>query len=279
MQAIKALVTSAAVIYESIEKSLIENADDLKNLVLRLTRFLLESSHPAQSVAFRTAAAHCLKIAGQVLLELDREPESNRNLFLIIFQLVQDEEKEVRSDVASLLTRMVCKVTSEESNSLDLMSSIHCMKEFASNVHRWFNPVHLLPVILDWLSQRYEQSEEEMDQLYQPENPNFYSEEYESIDFLIAVAESCAYRIQSDHSNPIMISVDQLTEEVNLLIQRLETEEKERCMFTRSTELQSVLSRLSARLRISSLCLGQDPCTAHLDEFQNRISQLCNGLQ
>ena len=110
-KAIAAIPTAAAVIRESLEKALIDNAEDLNHLVLRLTRVLLDASQPTQSIGFRTAASQSLKSTGKVWLEMEgKGAETSRNLFMTVFHLIQDEEKDVRWDAATFLTEILRSV-------------------------------------------------------------------------------------------------------------------------------------------------------------------------
>ena len=110
-----ALPTTAAVIRESLEKALIDNEEDLNYLVLRLTRAQLDASQPTQSIGFRMAASQSLKSTGKVWLEMERKgAEASRNLFMTIFHLIQDEEKDVRWNTAIFLTEILRSTTDQD---------------------------------------------------------------------------------------------------------------------------------------------------------------------
>ena len=269
-----ALPTAAAVIRESLEKKLIDNAQDLNCLILRLTRVLLEASQPVQSIAYRRAASESLKSTGKFWLELDdKEPETSRNLFMTFFHLIQDEDKEVRGNVATFMTSLMLSSTGQDDFELDLLSCAQCVKEFALHIHRWFQPFHLLPIVVDWLSRGLDAGAEELEPLYDSGEANFYSEEDESVAFIGAVTQSCLSKIPAS-SYATVITVDRLLAEADLLIARVEMDEKEQRMFSRSEAIESALRRLSARLRISRSCFKEDPCIEQLNLLQIRIANL-----
>jgi len=121
-----ALPTTAAVIRESLEKALIDNEEDLNYLVLRLTRAQLDASQPTQSIGFRMAASQSLKSTGKVWLEMERKgAEASRNLFMTIFHLIQDEEKDVRWNTAIFLTEILRSTTDQDQVQICTLS--HCL--------------------------------------------------------------------------------------------------------------------------------------------------------
>lgn len=111
---------------------------------------------------------------------------------------------------------------------MDLLSCSQCMKEFVLNIHRWFDPFHLLPLAIEWLSRGdlndFEEDTEDQ-RMYAPENPNFFSEEDESVEFIGAVAASCLSKIPVS-SHAVLMPVDQLLNEADALIKRVEMDEK-----------------------------------------------------
>ena len=102
------------------------------------------------------------------------------------------------------------------------------MKEFVLNIHRWFDPLHLVPLTVDWLSRgnlgtTVEDVEDQ--RIYEREDPNFFSEEGQSVEFISAVTASCLSKIPPSKYDELM-PVDRLLDEADVLIKRVEMDEK-----------------------------------------------------
>ena len=274
--AVLAITSTAVVLKECIEKSLME---DTAEHVFKFARLLVAASHPTEAVAFRKAAADSLRLAGHVWLEMSgKDVELTRNLFQVILNLMQDEDKDVRTETALFLTTLLSTPEAEGRQPIDIMCCNYCLKGFADNITRWFNPFHLTPFVFELLkfSDGVGSSESKTECFYEPEAPNFYCEEGELVDFLISVANSLIKNIdktaESDWANRVGINVNNLIAEAEKFLQNICTaaEGDGGFTFAESTELHSALLKLSAQLRIAHQCFPQ--CAGQLTEIHKRIT-------
>jgi hypothetical protein len=261
--ALSAIPTASAVIKETIEKSL--PVDNLDSVIFRLSRCLLDASQPEEAPPFRAAAAASLKMTGRLLVERTyKTAETSRNLFLLILNLIQDEEKDIRGDTAFFLTDLVSSLnsTSPENPRMFQMSPTCCLEEFALHIHHWFPKQHIVPVIFDLLKNCDPVEIDEIQQpLYDREPRNFFQEETESVRFLVKVVKSLASAMECDDNHPFQLNVDveHTFEEAHQCLDRVRpnlsfSAEANEWLFTQSAESYSVLIRLNARLSIIGLC-------------------------
>lgn len=258
--ALLAIQTTSSIIKEIIEKGLPIN--DLEEVTFRLSRCLLEASQPEESTSFRSAAAVSLKTTGKLLVEMaNKRAETSQNFFLLILNLIQDEEKDIRTDTAFFLTELITSVNgnSEESIGLVQMSPTQCLEEFAFHIHHWFPKQHVVPVIFNLLKNSDPVKGESIQPLYDREPRNFFHEETESVSFLVKVFETLFAKGDSE-SWQLDIDVQQVIEEANSLLDRIKAdtlfdEQAKEWLFTQSAGTYSALIRLSARLNIiASTC-------------------------
>lgn len=258
--ALLAIQTTSSIIKEIIEKGLPIN--DLEEVAFRLSRCLLEASQPEESTSFRSAAAVSLKTTGKLLVEMaNKRAETSQNFFLLILNLIQDEEKDIRTDTAFFLTELIASVNgnSEGIISLVQMSPTQCLEEFAFHIHHWFPKEHVVPVIFNLLKNSDLVKGESIQPLYDREPRNFFHEETESVSFLVKVFETLFAKGDSE-AWQLDIDVQQVIEEANSLLDRIKAdtlfdEQAKEWLFTQSAGTYSALIRLSARLNIiASTC-------------------------
>ena len=276
--ALLAIPTTAAVIKETIEKNLI--TEGLDDLVVRLSRCLLDASQPEESLSFRSAAATALKTTGKTIVQICRNSaETSGNIFLIILNLIQDEEKEVRSDTAQFLTNLLSPLESSPTYCPRLvqMSPTLCLEDFADQISRWFTPLHLIPVIFDLLKDPEIAKEDAIQSLYEREPRNFFHEETETISFLVRVVESLSPAIENGNK-PFQLEMDvqKMIEDTDKYLNRIQSdplyEIGAEWLFIHSSESYSILARLSARLAIITLCCPS--ASQRIPELQKTIQQL-----
>lgn len=286
--ALLAIPTTSAVIKEIVEKNLLMGG--LDEVVVRLSRCLLDASQPEESISFRSAAAASLKATGRILVEMvNKQAETSRNLFLVILNLIQDEEKEVRADTAYFLTDLLYPLNSSLSSCsnprLVQMSPSRCLEEFAGQIHRWFSPHHLIPVVFHLLKDSEPAKDEEIQALYEREPRNFFREETDTVRFLVKVVEALSTALTSDSSKPFELQVDvrQFVEDASQFVDRIHADpsyvnDTNEWLFTHSAETYSILMRLSARLTIIALCYPYWQRDQRFLELQSTI-QLLNRQQ
>ena len=197
--ALLAIPTASVVIKETLAKNLI--IDGIDEIVVRLSRCLLDASQPEESFSFRDAAAASLKIMGRTLMEkADKSCETSRNLFLLILYLIQDEDKNIRSNAGLFLTDLVSsfKSSSTEHSNLVQMCPARCLEEFARHIHYWFSKQYLIPVIFNMLKDSERMEDEEIHLLYNREPRNFFHDETDWVQFLIRVVNSLSATIDND---------------------------------------------------------------------------------
>lgn len=213
-----------------------------------------------------------------MLLEIPgKGQEAERNLFLLILNLVQDEERNIRQEAASFLTEILLPSAFAEDRTpqLDVMSTQRCQVELAGQIRRWFQPAHLIPVILELLSDsdvRSGSHQEDVQLLYEPEAHNFFREETECVSFLVRVAQSL-----SESTGPLVeLDVLPLLEDADRLLNLAEAGRMNEAgwLFTRSVESINGLVRLSARLRIIALCYPSWRMNQHFAQLQLRLELL-----
>ena len=281
--ALSAIPTASAVIKETIEKSLPIN--DLDNVILRLSRCLLDASQPEESSSFRSAAASSLKTTGRLLVEkANQTAETSRNLFLLTLNLIQDEEKDIRADTAFFLTDLVSSLndTSTENPRVYQMSPSRSLQEFAFHIHNWFPMQHIAPVIFDLLKDSDQVKRDEIQHcLYDREPRNFFHEETESVRFLVNVVESLASAMDSDDNHFFQLDVDvkQILIEADQCLDRIRSNSSfsakaNEWLFTQSAENYSVLVRLGARLTIIALCCPSWKTEQSFVDLQNSIERM-----
>ncbi len=279
--ALLAIPTASAVIKEAVEKNLI--IDGIDDLVIRLSRCLLDASQPEESASFRSAAAASLKSTGKTLAEIcHRSPETSGNLFLLILNLIQDEEKEVRADTAFFLTDLLSPLESSPSFCPQLiqMSPTRCFEDFAYQITRWFSAQHLVPVIFDLLKDSEITREDEIQLLYDREARNFFHEETETINFLVKVVESLSKAIVNDNKPfELEIDVQKNLEEAGQYLERIQSDPlfkngASEWLFIQSSQIHSVLARLSARLTIIGLFCPSWQENLQFLELKKTVQQL-----
>lgn len=235
-----------------------------------------------------------MQATGKVLLEIPGKGDQvERNLFLLIFNLAQDEEHLVRHETALFLTEMLQQRAPGDAGRngtaaprLDVMSPQKCLTEFAGQIERWFQAGRLIPVVLELLAGSKDDSgPAEGDQLlYEPEARNFFREEEQSILFLVRVARSFA-KIgphgtgASTELQLVEFDVRPLLEEASQILNGLGSGwDESSWLFTRSSETHAVLARLSARLEIIALCWPSWKTDQLLVELQSQVQMLRMSL-
>ena len=281
--ALFAIPTVAVVVKEMIEKNLMKDTD-MQEVITRLTHYLLEASQPEESLSFRSAAAASLKLAGRTLVEMpNKNAETSRNLFLLILNLVQDEEKDVRADTASFLADLLSSFdtnSSPEQHRLLQLSPIRCLEGFSKSVHHWFSPQNLFPVLFELLKES-DSSKDKLESLYEREPANFFREETGSVSFLLKVAESLSAVTASDVlPSQLGFDMQEVIEEVGhdlICIQSNSSFENGAATewhFVLPSAICTVLTRLSARLTIISLCYPTSQTNPRFIELRSTVEKL-----
>lgn len=279
--ALLAFPTASIVIKEAFAKGLlVDNVDDV---AVRLSRCLLNASQPEESLPFRLSAAASLKTTGKALVEKAMDnAELTRNLFLLIMCLIYDEAKEVRTETTFFLTELVSSIKSGPHGHPPLlqMNPEECLEEFASQVHHWFSKQHLIPVVIEMLTDPDLEKNDEVKVLYECETQNVFNEEIESIFLLIKIVKSLLGTTGSD-GNPFVLDVDvkKVIEGADRTISSIRSfasckEDTAGWFFIMSKRIYSVLSRLSARLSILAMCCPSCKADGRFVELQSAIHSL-----
>jgi hypothetical protein len=278
--ALLAIPTAAVVIKETLVKNLMTNGID--EVIVRLSRCLLNASQPEESLSFRCAAAAGLKTMGRTLMETaNKSCETDRNLFLLILNLIQDEDNSVRANAALFLTDLVSpsNCSSREHARLVQMNLTRCLEEFARDIRRWFSKEHVIPVVFNLLKNCDRIEDDEIHFLYVREPRNFFRDEIDLVHFLIKVVDSLS--ATGDYSKPFLFDFDMqeiITEAGqcldNILSDLSFNEDAKKWLFTQSARSYSVLIRLCARLTIIILCCPQWKTDQHFLELKSTIELL-----
>lgn len=281
--ALLAIPTASAVIKETVEKSLL--MEGLDKVVLRLSRCLLDASQPQESICFRSAAAASLKATGRTLLAMaNKAAETSCNLFLVVLNLVQDEEKDIRADTAFFLTDLLASLHSGPAQlpRLAQLNPNQCLLEFSHQVHHWFSAHHLIPILFQLLKDPDPVDDDvNPTSLYEREPCNFFREETQSVVFLIQVVQTLASaQVTSDGGEqPLELRVDvpQLVLEANQCVSRVQADPSSdavRWLFTLSVDTYTVLLRLAARLTMIALCTPSWQTDQQFCKLQGTIQSL-----
>ena len=190
----------------------------------------------------------------------DKSCETSRNLFLLILNLIQDEDKNIRSNAGLFLTDLVSsfKSSSTEHSNLVQMCPARCLEEFARHIHPWFSKQYLIPVIFNMLKDSDRVEDEVIHFFYNREPRNFFHDETDWVQFLIRVVNSLSATIDND-CEPFLFDSDmqEVITEADQCLLRSDlsfNEDAKECSFTQSAKNYSVLTQLCARLTIIIVC-------------------------
>lgn len=203
---------------------------------------------------------------------------AERNLFLLIFNLAQDDERDVRHEMASFLTELLRPHadTQPASPQLDLMSPEQCMADFARQIHRWFQPVHLIPVVLEILSVSKRSVARDNDQLlYEPRAHNSFREETECVQFLICVTQSL-FAANPTTISSLQFDVRSVLDDAGHILDFSETSGSAGSgwLFTRSMDTQAEIVRLDARLQVLAICWPSWKTNPLFSQLQARVQRV-----
>lgn len=199
------------------------------------------------------------------MLEIpDKGGDSGRHLFLAIVNLIQDEEKDVRMETAAFLTDLLVEDT--HGPRLDLMSADRCLEQLVVQIRRWFQPPNIVQSVLQLLAnESLLLTDDGRDEplLYEPEERNFFREQDECIPFFIRAVELSSPPPLTDEQ--VVRILDETNESLN------HVSIKTRWLFLRPTEFHSILTKLSARLVIVSLCCPKWKSELRFQELQAKV--------
>ena len=208
---------------------------------------------------------------------------AERNLFLVIFNLALDVEKDVRHEMASFLTEMLRPAPGNRADplspQLDIMSPQRCLVEFANHIHRWFQPLHLIPVVLEVLagpSNRGGAKKEEDQLLYESESHNFSREETECANFLIRVSQSLI-QAHPESASQMQFVVHPILDDAGRILDSIEASTSPDSIgwaFNRPGDVQAAVIRLAARLQIVALCWPSWQTNVFFGQLQSRVQRL-----
>lgn len=253
--ALAAMPAVSIVIKECVEKKLyVENFDEI---IARFSRTLLDASQPEESLAFRYSAAICLSIVGNTLLNYKgKNGEASRNLFLLIVNVVEDEEEDVRATTALFVTDMLLPPENDPfgKHRLNLLSPSRCAEELAHQLGRWFGTT-VIEKLLNLLGESTAIKEESPQSLYEPDRRSFFHEERESMRLIFLAVRSLCNRMKNEEGNQGVLIVNRLLDETEEQISLLEADAgndmgSAEWMFTRSVAKQSAMKRVAVRLLI-----------------------------
>ncbi|XP_057375048.1 uncharacterized protein LOC130696001 [Daphnia carinata] len=279
--ALLAFPTASIVIKEAFAKGLL--VDNVDEVAIRLSRCILNASQQEESLPFRLAAATSLKTTGKALMEKAmNNAQLSRNLFFLIMYLIHDEAKEVRTEITFFLTELVSSIKSGSHGYPPLlqMSAEECLEQFASQIHFWFSKQHLIPVVIEMLTDPDLEKEDEVKALYECETQNVFSEEIESIFLLSKIVQSFLGTVESD-SNPFLldINVQKVVEGAARTVSSIRSfatcrKNTSGWFFIMSKRIYSMLSRLGARLSILAMCCPSYKADSRFVELQKAIDSL-----
>lgn len=252
--ALAAMPAVSIVVKECVEKKLY--VEGLDGIIARFSRILLDASQPEESLAFRYTAAICLSIVGRTLLSYKaKNPEASCNLILLVVNIVEDEEEDVRASTALFVTDMLLPPENDPfgKHRLNLLSPSRCAEELAHQLVRWFDP-SVIVKILDLLGESTAIKEESSQSLYEPDRRSFFHEERESMRLIFLSVRSLCNLLKKEGDQGETIA-RRLLNETEEAITNLEADfgndlGLNEWLFTRSVAKQSALIRVAERLNI-----------------------------